>query len=67
MTIEKLGVQPEVQHVGLRQEEARLMGQMQRIMSQGESFDGEMNKVNAELGEVRARLTELDLAKDLPG
>ena len=65
MAIEKHGVQPEIEHVGLRQEEARLMSRMQQIMTFGESYDGEQNEVNVSLGNVRSRITELDLQKDL--
>lgn len=62
MAMDKFGVNPTIEHKGLRDEESRLMTKVATAMGSGD-FD-EVAKIEVQLHEVRNRLTELDLGKD---
>jgi hypothetical protein len=55
--MEKYGVRADIQHLDLRNREAQLMQKVQALVSVGQdSSDAE-----AELNEVRNKITELDI------
>lgn len=59
--MEKLGVRKDIQHQGLRDEEARLM---QRVQSMDkEASENDRSELERRLQQVRQELTELDLGK----
>lgn len=61
MTMEKFGVGADIQHVDLRNREAKLMQQVQEQLSLGDRGDPDnMDRFQNELAEVRNKLTELD-------
>lgn len=60
--MEKLGVTKDIQHVGLRNREADLMQKIQSYMNDGEKVGEDISAIQAELQEVRQKLTELDQA-----
>ena len=61
--MEKLGVEKEVMHHGLRSEEARLMQEIQSLLTAPHIKEAAVKKQQAEqrLMEVRAKITELDV------
>ena len=61
--MDKYGVQNEVLHEGLRNEEANLMQEMQAIMTGGEKTASQRADVEAKLAAVRAKISELDLVQ----
>lgn len=61
--MEKVGVTKDVQHIGLRNREADLMQKVQSYMNDGEKTGEDISSIQAELQEVRDKLTELDLKK----
>lgn len=65
--MEKLGVQRDIQHEGLRQEEARLMQQMQSVMNDGTKTASDRSRIEQELQSVRNKITDLDLVKEPRG
>jgi hypothetical protein len=58
--MEKYGVDKQIQHTGLRNEEARLMQRMQMEMSKT-AEERNIEELEDRLQEVRSKLTELDL------
>lgn len=61
MTMEKLGVQSEVLHEDLRNEEARLMREIQACITRpGEKTASERASLESRLSDVRNKITELD-------
>lgn len=61
--MEKLGVQKEIQHEGLRQDEARLMRKMQDVMNDNTKTASDRNSIEQELQTIRNKITELDLVQ----
>ena len=62
MTMEKIGVQRDVLHEDLRNEEARLMREIQTCFTRpGEKTASERATLESKLSDVRNKLTELDL------
>lgn len=63
MTMEKYGVQKEIQHEALRREEADLMVQMQMLMSDATKTAADKTELETRLCAVRSKITELDLGQ----
>lgn len=61
--MEKYGVQKDVLHEDLRNEEGRLMMEMQRTMRDNTKTASDRNVIEQRLQSVRSKLTELDLGK----
>lgn len=59
--MEKLGVRKEILHEDLRNEEANLMQQLQKIMSDPTKTASDRSSIELRLNQVRNKLTELDL------
>lgn len=59
--MEKLGVKKEILHEDLRNEEASLMQQLQKIMSDPTKTASDKSGIELRLNQVRNKLTELDL------
>ena len=60
MVMDKHGVSSEVLHAELRQEEARLMREMQSMMTDSTKTASDRNSLEAKLQQVRQKVTELD-------
>lgn len=60
MTMEKLGVRPEILHTELRNEEARLMQKMQSYLTDGTKTASEKSQLEQELQAIRQRIGEAD-------
>lgn len=66
--MEKYGVEIDPQKQGLLQEEARLMQEMQQLMTSNEKTAEEMNRessLQGQLSSIRSKITELDLGKKM--
>lgn len=62
--MEKYGVNKEILHEELRNEEAQLMMEMQRALTDNTKTASDRSKIEQKLQAVRAKLTELDLRKN---
>lgn len=63
--MEKYGVQKEILHEDLRNEEARLMMEKQRLMRDDSTKTAsDRAAIDSKLASVRSKLTELDLGKN---
>jgi len=66
--MEKYGVEIDPQKQGLLQEEAKLMQEMQQLMTSNEKTAEEMNRessLQGQLSSIRSKITELDLGKKM--
>lgn len=61
--MEKYGVNKEILHEELRNEESRLMMEMQRSLSDHTKTAQDRGAVESKLQAVRQKLTELDLGR----
>jgi hypothetical protein len=61
--MEKYGVQKDILHEDLRNEEGRLMMEMQRTLRDNTKTASDRNSIEQKLQSVRSKLTELDLGK----
>jgi len=61
--MEKYGVQKEIQHEDLRNEEAKLMRTLQQCFTRPfEKQAQDRSRIESELAALRAKITELDTA-----
>ena len=62
--MEKYGVNKEILHEELRNEEARLMMEMSSALQDHTKTDSDRSRIEQRLQQVRSKLTELDLGKN---
>lgn len=60
MPMDKFGVSNEVLHEELRNEEARLMQEMQYILTDHTKTASDRSAIEAKLQSIRSKITELD-------
>jgi ABC-type phosphate transport system auxiliary subunit len=62
--VEKYGVNKEILHEELRNEEARLMMEMSSALQDHTKTASDRSRIEQKLQQVRSKLTELDLGKN---